>query len=300
MGKRRSARAVLVGAAILALAGCTGVPKGAAPEVPGEGTGSTATSATASGAAPASPGQPGQPGQQSPAQQSPGRQNPGQQSPGWQASGHQGASSGTGGGVASGWLVKTDSIPFPVAVGNTWVYRTTAGGATGRTTDTIVAAGPGQAGYLVTMSSVTDVGGTATVLRPVYVFYPDGTIGYPVPPVNGVSVAGAVRWPDVAGLASGQAYRSVLHLPAGPDENVTVQGAGTVPVSVPAGTYQASVVHMTIGTGAGTVEVTTWIAQGVGPVRTTVLIRAAGSTDVLTTSELLSFTKAINVIGDGS
>ena len=284
MGKRRPARAVLVGAAILVLAGCTGVPKGTAPDVPGEGAGSTATSATSPGAAPASTGQ----------------QSPGQQSTGRQSSGRQSAGSGTHGGVASGWLVKADSIPFPVAVGNTWVYRTMAGGTVGRTTDTIVAAGPGQAGYLVTMSSAMDVGGTATVLQPVYVFYPDGTIGYPVPPVSGVSVAGTVRWPDVAGLASGRPYHSVLHLPGGRGENVTVQGAGTASVSVPAGTYQASVVHMTIATGVGTVEVTTWIAQGVGPVRTTVLIRAAGRTDVLTTSELLSFTKAINVIGDDS
>ena len=44
---------------------------------------------------------------------------------------------------------------------------------------------------------------------------------------------------------------------------------------------------------------TVWIAQGTGPVKTEVLIRAPGGTG-LTTSELLSFTKAVSVIGDGS
>ena len=203
--------------------------------------------------------------------------------------------------------MKANSIPFPVAVGNTWVYQTTVSGQTGQTTNRIVSAGPGPAGYEVTMSSTTEVAGTATSVQPVYVFYPDGTIGYPVPPINGVSVAGGIRWPDAAGLASGQAYHSVLRTQDSQtgqyeNANVTVQGVGTMSVSVPAGTYQVSVVEMTIAGKVGgyttTVEVTTWIAQGVGPVKTEVLIRAAGTTE-LTTNELLSFTKAA-VAGIGS
>ena len=81
--------------------------------------------------------------------------------------------------------------------------------------------------------------------------------------------------------------------------DVTVQGAGTASVSVPAGTYRASVVKTTITAQGQTVEVTVWIAQGTGPVKTEVLIRAPGGTG-LTTSELLSFTKAVSVVGDGS
>ena len=44
---------------------------------------------------------------------------------------------------------------------------------------------------------------------------------------------------------------------------------------------------------------TVWIAQGTGPVKTEVQIRAPGATG-LTTSELLSFTKAVSVVGVGS
>ncbi|MGO8896292.1 MAG: hypothetical protein ACLQB1_42330 [Streptosporangiaceae bacterium] len=280
MSKHGSARAVLAGAAIIALAGC-GVPAATAPDIPSQTGKSTSTGATS------------QPSSAAPV-----------------ASGRQSATSATSGRQKETpqSFVKANSIPFPVAVGNTWVYQTTASGETGQTTNRIVSAGPGPAGYEVTMSSTTEVAGTATALQPVYVFYPDGTIGYPVPPINGVSVpAGSIRWPDAAGLASGQAYHSVLRTQVSQtgqyeNANVTVQGVGTMSVSVPAGTYQASVVETTIagkvGGYATTVEVTTWIAQGVGPVKTEVLIRAAGTTE-LTTNELLSFTKGA-VPGIGS
>jgi hypothetical protein len=43
MSKHGSVRAVLAGAAIMVLAGCTGAPIGATPDVPGESSGSTST-----------------------------------------------------------------------------------------------------------------------------------------------------------------------------------------------------------------------------------------------------------------
>lgn len=281
MGKHGSARAVLVVAAIIALGGCTGVGTATAPDVPGQGVGSTSTAATS----PASSAAEGS-GRQSATSTASARQRGTSQS-----------------------FVQADSIPFPVAVGNTWVYRTTVGDQTGRTTNRIVSAGPVAAGYEVTMSSTTDVAGTATAAQPVYLFYPDGTIGYPVPPINGVSVAGgSIRWPDAAGLASGRAYHSVVRIldsQTGQYENanVTVRGEGTTSVSVPAGTYQASLVNTVIAAKVGgsitTVEVAIWIAQGTGPVQTAVLIQAAGKIELTTTNVLLSFTKGA-VLGIGS
>ena len=281
MGKHGSARAVLVVAAIVALAGCTGVGTATAPDVPGQGVGSSSTAATS----PASSAAQGS-GRQSATSTPSARQRETSQS-----------------------FVQADSIPFPVAVGNTWVYRTTVGDQTGRTTNSIVSAGPGAAGYEVTMSSTTDVAGTATAAQPVYLFYPDGTIGYPVPPINGVSVAGgSIRWPDAAGLASGRAYHSVVRILDSQtgqyqNANVTVRGEGTTSVSVPAGTYQASVVDTVIAAKIGgsitTVEVDIWIAQGTGPVQTAVLIQAAGKIELTTTNVLLSFTKGA-VPGIGS
>lgn len=290
MGKHGSARAVLVVAAIIALGGCTGVGTATAPDVPGQGVGSTSTAATS----PASSAAEGS-GRQSAAEGS------GRQSPTSTASARQTGTSQS--------FVQADSIPFPVAVGNTWVYRTTVGDQTGRTTNRIVSAGPVAAGYEVTMSSTTDVAGTATAAQPVYLFYPDGTIGYPVPPINDVSVAGgSIRWPDAAGLASGRAYHSVVRIldsQTGQYENanVTVRGEGTTSVSVPAGTYQASLVNTVIAAKVGgsitTVEVAIWIAQGTGPVQIAVLIQSAGKIELTTTNVLLSFTKGA-VPGIGS
>jgi hypothetical protein len=265
MSKHGSARAILTGAAMVALAGCAlagcgGVPKGSRPDVPGESTAGSSSAAAAtthaSGTAPVT----------------------------------------TRPGAPAKGFAQANSIPFPVAVGNTWIYQTSAGGQTGRTTNKIVGAAPGSNGYRVTVSSTTDFGRSASSAAPVYTFYLDGTIGYPVPPVSGVPVTGgSVRWPDAAGLASGKAYHSVLPIRGG-NADVTVQGAGTTSVSVPAGTYRASVVKTTITARGQTVEVTVWIAQGTGPVKTAVVIRAPGGTG-LTTSELLSFTKVVSVIG---
>ena len=287
MGKHGSARAVLVVAAIIALAGCTGVGTATAPDVPGQAVGSTSTAATSATSATSAA------------------------SSAAEGSGRQSATSiaGTRQSGTPQSFVKADSIPFPVAIGNTWVYRTTVGDKTGRTTNTIVSAGPGAAGYEVTMSSTADVAGTATTVQPVYLFYPDGTIGYPVPPIDGVSIAGGgIRWPDAAGLASGRTYHSVVRIlnsQTGQYENanVTVRGEGTTSVSVPAGTYEASVVDTIIAAKVGgsitTVEVATWIAQGTGPVQTAMLIQAAGKIELTTTNVLLSFTKGA-VPGIGS
>ena len=283
MSKHGSARAVLAGAVIIALAGCTGVGTATTPDIPGQ---TTARSTSTGAASQASSAAPVTSERQSATSVSSGRQM-----------------------ATSKSFAKANSLPFPVAVGNTWVYQTTASGSTGQTTNKIVSAVPSPAGYAVTMSSTTDFGGTATAVQSVYVFYPDGTVDYPVPPVNGVAVTGGgIRWPDAAGLASGQAYHSALRIldpQTGQDENanVTVQGAGTTSIRVPAGTYQASVVDMTIAAKVGgsptTVEVTTWIAQGVGPVQTEEVIRAAGKSQLTTTNELLSFTKG-TMVGIGS
>jgi uncharacterized protein DUF3108 len=291
---------VSVALAGVVLAGCSGVPKGTAPQVSSQtaATGATSSaggsqSAQSSAAAPGS--QSGRPGQSGSGQNSSG----------------QGGNSGTDGepggvrqGVASKAFAKANSIPFPVAIGNTWVYRTTIGGATGKTTSRIVATAPGSAGFLVTVSSATNVTGASSAGTDGYTFYPDGTVGYPAPTLNGVSVTGGgIRWPNASALASGRAYHSTLRIQVGSgqaeDAGVNVYGAGTETVTVPAGTYQASVVETTITAKGETIVVTTWIAQGVGTVKTQIQVNGAGAAG-LTTEELLSFTKAKSVIGDGS
>lgn len=268
MSKHLPARTVLAGAAVMVLAGCGAAGTASTPQV-SMGVGRAASN-SARAAASAS-----------------------------------GAGHGAGASSNSNSYVAPVSIPFPDAVGDTWVYQTTANvnGETGLTTDKIVSSGPAAAGYQVTMDQTVQAGGSAISTEPVYVFYPDGKVGYPVPDVNGVSVQGSgVTWPDSAGLASGRAYHSVVRVgvsqaSVAKDQNAdaTVQGAGTVPVTVPAGTYLASLVNMTITTQVGgfaaTVVAKTWLAPNVGPVQSEVLTQAGGQTKLVTTNRLLSFTK---------
>lgn len=287
---------VSVALAGLVVAGCSGVPKGTAPQVSSQTTPTAGVSGSSSSTG-ASQSSSSSPGQTSSARASSG--------PGG-SSGTDGEPGGVRQGVASKSFAKANSIPFPVAVGNTWVYQTKIGGASGRTTNRIVAAGPGSAGYLVTVSSATNVTGASSAGTAGYTFYPDGTVGYPAPTINGVSVTGGgIRWPSAGALASGRAYHSTLKIQVGSsgpaeDAGVNVYGAGTETVTVPAGTYQASVVETTITAKGETIVVTTWIAQGVGTVKTQIQVNGAGAAGLTTTQELLSFTKSKSVVGDGS
>ena len=269
MSKYRFARAVLAGAAVIALAGC-----GASASTSGAAAGSTAAggsaSAAAGGSASAAAG---------------GGANPGTSS------------------ATSNSFVSAESIPFPIAVGNTWVYQMVSNinNAHSLVTNRVLSVASVPGGHQVTMSETISGGATT---QQTYIFYANGKIGYPVHEANGVSVVGGggVLWPDAADLASGQDYRSVLRVRVsntGPARyetaNVTVRGGGTASVTVPAGTYQATIVDMILATKVGSfstsVLVRTWTAPGTGPVKTEVSVLAAGKTQLITTEELLSFTR---------
>jgi hypothetical protein len=189
-------------------------------------------------------------------------------------------------------------------VGNTWVYETSANvnGEKGITTNKVLSVSSVVGGHTVTMSQTAQLGKTTTTTRPVFTFYSNGKIVYPVAPSSDVSVVGGIVWPNAADLASGKVFHSVLRIRvnrSGPsqyqDSDVTVQGAGTDTVTVPAGTFQATEVVMSfaikVGNYSTTEEVETWQAPGTGPVKSEVLIRAAGSAEVTSLEELVSFTK---------
>jgi hypothetical protein len=152
------------------------------------------------------------------------------------------------------------------------------------------------------MSETTDLHGVKTTSDDDTIFYSNGKISYPVAGGEVSVVGGGVLWPTPAELATGQVYHSVLRIKvpkSGPaqdqDANVTVQGQGTSTVTVPAGTYQATLVTMTISVKVGdensTEEVQTWAAPGTGPVKTKVSLHASGNIALTSTQELVSFTK---------
>ena len=150
--------------------------------------------------------------------------------------------------------------------------------------------------------SETITGGATT--QQTYIFYANGQIGYPVNGANGVSVVsnGGVLWPDAADLAAGRVNHSALRVRVSDTvsaryetANVTVRGGGTASVTVPAGTYQATIVDMVlamkVGSFSTSVLVKTWTAPDTGPVKSEVFVLAAGKTQLTMTEELLTFTR---------
>ena len=224
------------------------------------------------------------------------------------ASKSSGSGSGSGGATS---VTSSSSVPFPIAVGNTWVYETTEGSAgaiSSKRTDKIITVTPVSGGQQVTMSSKSDITGVGSTSQSTYIFHNDGSISYPFNQFSSVSngqiklISGGLFWPPASAIASGQPCHSTLKIEftvAGQRKeitsHVTVQGAGTATVTVPAGTYSATIVNMTLaetveGIGVST-EVKTWLAGGVGPVKSEVIIDEAGTPHVVSGEELISFTK---------
>jgi hypothetical protein len=214
---------------------------------------------------------------------------------------------GTTSGGGSGTTAAASSALFPIAVGEKWVYAGHLGSlGSSTTTNTVTAVKPVAQGRLVTMtnrSSLTAAAGKLNKLT--YLFYANGSIGVPYTQVSGAKVtikSGSIIWPPIASIQAGQVRHSTLNIAiavAGhslsEQVHVTVRGAGTQRVTVPAGTYQATVVDETMAEKVMgfpvRITVRTWLAHGVGPVKTEVLSKAAIASATNVTEELTSFTK---------
>ena len=197
---------------------------------------------------------------------------------------------------------------FPAAVGDTWVYQEKLTTAKGTVTNQVAAVSPQPGGGdKVTMQSREDLPDLPhTTTTSTYVIHPDGSISVPLTQVGSTDItvkSGSIVWPSAAQLASGQPQTSTLVVAineAGKSmtvgAHIVARGAGTQTVHVPAGTYQATVVNETMtvkvmGFSVG-VDVRTWLAPGVGPVKSEVSTKAAAlSSGIVSEQVLKSFTK---------
>lgn len=220
------------------------------------------------------------------------------------------ASSHSSSSPGSTTAVSANSVPFPVGVGDTWTYSTSdSAGTTGTAVEKMVAVSPVSGGEQVTMSGTDDILGTTRTNTAYYIFHSNGSITLPFSQFNTGSttsdvklLSGTLEWPSASALASGATSTSTLQIQFsvnGQSENVTatiaVKGAGSQSVTVPAGSYTATVVDMTM---SETVEgipvsdtVTTWLAPGVGPVKSEVTIDENGASSVAASQVLTAFTQ---------
>lgn len=209
--------------------------------------------------------------------------------------------------TTGGSVTISASVPFPVAVGNTWTYDTTAGSESGTTVEKMTAVTPVAGGQQVAMTTTDHLASVNESKAITYIFHSDGSISYPLAPSlagTGVTITsgGNIDWPAASVIAAGTPTRYDLKLSmkvAGQtlaaSDQVTVQGAGTATVTVPAGTFHATVVLVTQQLSVDGINVTaqikTWLAPDVGPVKDQVTTSDGGTSSVAATEQLVSFMK---------
>jgi hypothetical protein len=204
------------------------------------------------------------------------------------------------------------SIYYPVAEGNTWVYSIDYGtGSTVTDTEVMTKVVPDGEGGRVTIERtfVWDDGSQADVVSTVdYVFAADGSLTVPfqsIPSAGGSTVtvqSGTMVWPTNAEFEAGTPKTGTIQATVetsgqtfAETVDFTISGAGTENVAVPAGSYtarklsQALVISLPdLGVSGLTVNATTWLAEGVGPVRTEVPDTMGGGSTIV--QVLKSFT----------
>ena len=203
-------------------------------------------------------------------------------------------------------VVGSGALPFPTTVGDSWTYNNTNGTTS---ENKIASATQVSAGQQVTMDTAFTDNGTTTHDSYEYIIEPNGEIALPTsqfaPSSSGVTfkvISGGIFWPSAAQLASGQPVHTTLTMEftvAGKTqtitEHITSQGQGTQSVTVPAGTYSASVVEVQesadIEGYSTTLDDKTWFASGVGPVQSELIDVAGGKTSIDNKEELVSFSK---------
>ena len=191
---------------------------------------------------------------------------------------------------------------FPDQLGDTWVYSVTQGANKGTVTNKVTGLKPAATGTEVTMTDTDTEFGSDKPFPIDYIVHSDGSISIPLDFGAGSGFklkSGNLGWPSPSQLASGQPQNDTIVMTGsagGTSITVTskavVKGEGTQSVSVPAGSYSATVVdevetEKVEGTPV-TSQVKTWLVNGVGPVKDEVMDGTGGIDEL---EQLTSFTK---------
>ena len=205
-------------------------------------------------------------------------------------------------------VVSSGSLPFPTTVGDTWNYSN-SNGTTSQ--NKITSATQVAAGQEVAMAITFKDNGATTHSSWDYIVQPNGQIALPTSQftssVSGAGesvkiLSGGIYWPTAAQVSSGQPIHSTLAFEitlAGKTETITEHitstGEGNQSVTVPAGTYTASVVNVAETADFEgynlTIDDKTWLASGVGPVQSELISVDGSKTDLTDKQVLTSFVK---------
>jgi hypothetical protein len=223
------------------------------------------------------------------------------------ASGTATATASAAGSGSGSLTISGDSSYFPDTVGDTWVYQTQTSAGKSTATNKVTGVTSIASGTQVTLTDTNDVSGTTQSSSLQYIIHSDGSVGIPInlgsaaDTVDFKVKSGGLAWPSPSQLASGQPVDDTIVMSfseAGTTYSVTdhavVKGEGTQSVTVPAGTYQATLIddvetESILGTPT-TFDIKTWVVNGIGPIKDTMTTGTAGDSDA-TTEVLQSFTK---------
>ena len=185
------------------------------------------------------------------------------------------------------------------------MYVDRLSGEKGTVTNQVISVHPVASGSKVVMKDSDALGGGAPdTTTSALIVHSDGSITVPMTTTGGSFKikSGGVLWPSAAQLASGQPHHDTLVMTttmAGQTNtirtHVVVKGEGTQTVTVPAGTYQATVIDEVMSEKfsgvAVNMDIRTWVVNGVGPVKSEVTSNAGGKAAIMNDEELKSFTK---------
>ena len=191
------------------------------------------------------------------------------------------------------------STVIPAQLGNTWVYAVDStalgkGTETSRISAVTAAAGGRRATLLISLR----LDGSKQPFRfaSQFIAGADGSVTFGSTSFMGAKLASVnVNWPSPAALTPGRPSTSTVtgsFLGFKTTERVTIANLGPAAVTVPAGSYQATLLQQTATDGKGNSNVIkSWVVNGIGQVKTEITVIVKGMHTVSTAQALMSFTK---------
>ena len=188
---------------------------------------------------------------------------------------------------------------LPAQLGDTWVYAVDST-ALGKGTETsrISAVTPAAGGQRATLMTSLRLAGAKQPFRfaSQFIAGADGSVKFGSTSFMGSRLASAnVNWPSPASLTPGHPRTSTVtgsFLGFKTTERLTITEVGPATVTVPAGTYQATLLEQIVTShGGGREVIKSWVANGIGQVKTDTSVLVKGAREVSLVQELTSFTK---------
>jgi hypothetical protein len=200
---------------------------------------------------------------------------------------------------APGGTPAVASTVIPAQLGNTWVYAVDSS-VLGKGTETarISAVRPVTGGQRATLSTSLRLAGSTKPFRfsSNFTLGADGSVTFATTSFMGAKlVSGNVNWPSPAALTPGRPRTSTVtgsFLGFKTTERVTITNVGPATITVPAGSYQATLLEQTVTDRSGNRDVVkSWVVNGIGQVKSVTTVIVKGQRQVSSAEVLTSFTK---------